>query len=60
MASETNVFTRLMASAPACSAACASGSMRATLGDNLTIKGRRASGRIMATSSLNSAGSLEK
>ena len=46
MASETNVFTRLMASAPDCSAACASGSMRATLGDSLTIKGRRASGRI--------------
>ncbi len=42
MARATNVFTRESASAPASSAAFASGSIRATLGESFTIKGRRA------------------
>ena len=60
IARDTNVFTRLTASAPAFSAARANGSILATLGDSLTIKGRLVSGRIDPTSSSSNAGSPEK
>ena len=60
MASATKVFTSEMASAPLCSAARASGSMAATLGDNFTISGRRATRFTAPTTSASSAGSLEK
>ena len=48
-------------SAPASSAACANGSMRATFGESLTISGRRATRRTRVRSArASSAGSLEK
>ena len=60
MASARNVFTSESASAPAASAARASGSMALTLGESLTISGRAATRFAAATTSPNSAGSLEK
>ncbi len=55
-----SVFTREMASAPLASAARARGSMALTLGESLTITGREATRFTVSTTSLNSAGSLEK
>ncbi len=60
MASATKVFTSERASAPDSSAAFASGSMRATLGESFTISGRRAILRTALTTSASKAGSLEK
>ena len=59
-ASAINVLISEMASAPACSAACASGAMWATLGESFTITGRRVTRFTAPMTSDSRAGSLEK